>query len=98
VLKRIVHGEDWIARLTNDTGREAQLWHSGVFARMPAEIDPAILAAHWAEGRAMTLEQAIAYIADDELVEVTPKSIRLRKRLLDANDRKRASRAAAAAE
>src|SRR5438128_502892 len=46
----------------------------------------------------MSLEQAIAYIADDELVEVTPKSIRLRKRLLDANDRKRAGRAAAAAE
>jgi GTP-binding protein len=44
----------------------------------------------------MTLEQAIAYIADDELVEVTPKSIRLRKRLLEPNDRKRASRAAAA--
>jgi GTP-binding protein len=41
----------------------------------------------------MTLEQAIAYIADDELVEVTPKSIRLRKRLLDPNARKRASRA-----
>ena len=46
----------------------------------------------------MTLEQAIAYIADDELVEVTPQSIRLRKRLLDPNDRKRATRAAAAAE
>jgi GTP-binding protein len=46
----------------------------------------------------MSLEQAIAYIADDELVEVTPKSIRLRKRLLDPNDRKRAFRAAAAAE
>jgi GTP-binding protein len=44
----------------------------------------------------MTLEQAIAYIADDELVEVTPHSIRLRKRLLDANARRRASRAAAA--
>jgi GTP-binding protein len=44
----------------------------------------------------MSLEQAIAYIADDELVEVTPKSIRLRKRLLDPNDRKRAFRAAAA--
>ncbi len=44
----------------------------------------------------MTLEQAIAYIADDELVEVTPKSVRLRKRLLDPNDRKRASRAAEA--
>jgi GTP-binding protein len=42
--------------------------------------------------RRMSLEQAIAYIADDELVEVTPKSIRLRKRLLDANERKRASR------
>jgi GTP-binding protein len=46
----------------------------------------------------MTLEQAIAYIADDELVEVTPQSIRLRKRLLDPNDRKRAARAPAAAE
>jgi GTP-binding protein len=44
----------------------------------------------------MSLEQAIAYIADDELVEVTPKSIRLRKRLLDANARKRAQRTAAA--
>lgn len=40
----------------------------------------------------MTLEQAIAYIDDDELVEVTPKSIRIRKRLLDPNERKRASR------
>ena len=46
----------------------------------------------------MSLEEAIAYIADDELVEVTPKAIRLRKRLLDSNDRRRASRAAAAAE
>jgi GTP-binding protein len=44
--------------------------------------------------RKMTLEQAIAYIADDELVEVTPKSIRVRKKLLDPNDRKRASRQA----
>jgi len=44
----------------------------------------------------MSLEEAIAYIGDDELAEVTPKAIRLRKRLLDANDRKRAARAAAA--
>ncbi len=44
----------------------------------------------------MTLEQAIAYVDDDELVEVTPKSIRLRKRYLDANDRKKAGRAKAA--
>lgn len=40
----------------------------------------------------LTLEQAISYIADDELVEVTPKYIRLRKRLLDPNARKRAKR------
>ncbi len=45
----------------------------------------------------MTLEQAIAYIDDDELVEVTPKSIRLRKTHLDPNERKRASRSKVAA-
>jgi GTP-binding protein len=37
----------------------------------------------------MTLEKAMAYIEDDELVEVTPKSIRLRKKLLDPNERKK---------
>ena len=41
----------------------------------------------------LSLEQAIAYIDDDELVEVTPKAIRMRKRFLDPNDRKRQSRA-----
>ena len=41
----------------------------------------------------LSLEQSIAYIDDDELVEVTPKNIRMRKRLLDPNDRKRQSRA-----
>jgi GTP-binding protein len=40
----------------------------------------------------MTLEQAIAYIDDDEMVEVTPKSIRLRKRYLDPHERKKAKR------
>jgi len=40
----------------------------------------------------MTLERAISYIADDELVEVTPNAIRLRKRFLDPNERKRAAR------
>ena len=40
----------------------------------------------------MTLERSIAYVADDELVEVTPKAVRLRKRYLDANDRKRMAR------
>jgi len=42
----------------------------------------------------MSLEQAIAYIDDDELVEVTPNAIRLRKRILDPHDRKRSARAA----
>jgi GTP-binding protein len=41
----------------------------------------------------MTLEKSLAYIQDDELVEVTPKSIRLRKTHLDPNDRKRAEKA-----
>ena len=40
----------------------------------------------------MTLERALSYITDDELVEVTPKSIRLRKAILDVHERKRASR------
>ena len=41
-----------------------------------------------------TLEQALEFIDDDELVEVTPHHIRLRKKLLTENDRKRASREA----
>ncbi len=45
--------------------------------------------------RRLSLEQAIAYIADDELVEVTPDAIRLRKRHLDRHARKKAARAAA---
>jgi GTP-binding protein len=44
----------------------------------------------------MTLEKALAYIEEDELVEVTPKSIRLRKKLLDPNERKREERRAVA--
>ena len=43
----------------------------------------------------LTLEQSLGYIAEDEYVEVTPKSIRLRKIWLDPNDRKRMSRASA---
>jgi GTP-binding protein len=44
----------------------------------------------------MSLERAIEYISADEYVEITPKSLRLRKRILDANTRKRAANAAAA--
>ena len=42
--------------------------------------------------RKMTLEQALEYIEEDELVEVTPQSIRLRKELLTENERKRSNR------
>jgi GTP-binding protein len=42
--------------------------------------------------RKMSLEQAIAYVEDDELVEVTPSAVRLRKKHLDPNARKRADR------
>ena len=41
----------------------------------------------------MSLEKALAYVGEDELVEITPKSIRLRKIYLDSNERKRMSRA-----
>ncbi|MCA1941322.1 MAG: translational GTPase TypA [Caenispirillum bisanense] len=47
--------------------------------------------------RRMTLEDALAYIQDDELVEVTPAAIRLRKKHLDPNERKRASKQGSAA-
>ncbi len=45
----------------------------------------------------MRIEQAIAYIQDDELVEVTPKVVRIRKRWLDPRERKRQARRAEAA-
>jgi GTP-binding protein len=44
----------------------------------------------------MSLEKALAFMGEDELVEVTPKSIRLRKAILDPHERKKASRARAA--
>jgi GTP-binding protein len=48
--------------------------------------------------RQITLEYGLEYIEEDELIEVTPQNIRLRKRMLSATDRKKASRAAARAE
>ncbi|MEX2364377.1 MAG: translational GTPase TypA, partial [Balneolaceae bacterium] len=41
------------------------------------------------QARKMSLEQAIEFIAKDELLEVTPQSLRIRKSLLDHNERKR---------
>jgi GTP-binding protein len=48
--------------------------------------------------RQITLEYALEYIEEDELIEITPKTIRLRKRVLTANDRKKAARAARVAD
>ena len=45
----------------------------------------------------LTLESAVEFIADDELVEVTPKSIRIRKRYLQEHERRKQSRVAVAA-
>jgi GTP-binding protein len=42
----------------------------------------------------LTLEYAVEFISDDELVEVTPESIRIRKRFLTENERKRSTKAA----
>ena len=42
VIKRLT-GEDWVSRVTHDDGREVGLWEQGVLARMPPEIDPAVL-------------------------------------------------------
>jgi GTP-binding protein len=42
--------------------------------------------------RTFTLEEALEFISDDELVEITPDSIRMRKKLLSENDRVKASR------
>ena len=42
--------------------------------------------------RSLTLEEALEYINDDELVEVTPESIRMRKKILDKNAREKANK------
>jgi aminoglycoside phosphotransferase (APT) family kinase protein len=42
VVKRLT-GEDWVSRITHDEGREVGLWEQGVLARLPPEIDPAVL-------------------------------------------------------
>jgi aminoglycoside phosphotransferase (APT) family kinase protein len=45
IAKRIVPGSDWLGRTTRDPGREALLFADGVFARMPATVDAAVVAA-----------------------------------------------------
>ena len=61
-----------------DEETSMKLWLDGVEVDVEANYE-----------KITTYGEEVEYIADDELVEITPKSIRLRKRYLDANDRKK---------
>ena len=63
VVKRI-SGDDWVARVTHDSGREASLWTDGALARMPREIDHAVLEA----GREGTRTWLLMRDVSDELL------------------------------
>jgi aminoglycoside phosphotransferase (APT) family kinase protein len=69
IAKRIVPGSDWLGRATRDPGREALLFADGVFARMPAAVDPAIVAAE-PEGDAWWV--VMRDVSDELLDESTP--------------------------
>ena len=66
IAKRIVPGSDWLGRATRDPGREALLFADGVFARMPAGVDPAVVAAE-PEGDAwwVVMRDVSAELLDD---------------------------------
>jgi hypothetical protein len=66
IAKRIVPGSDWLGRATRDPGREALLFADGVFARMPATVDPAVVAAE-PEGDAwwVVMRDVSAELLDD---------------------------------
>ena len=89
---------DYYGRLQSvelDPAREIVVTASGVQALnlgIRCALDPGDEAIVLTPPIQMPLEYAVEFIAEDELVEVTPQSIRLRKRHLKAHDRKRASR------
>jgi hypothetical protein len=66
IAKRIVPGSDWLGRATRDPGREALLFADGVFGRMPAGVDPAVVAAE-PEGNAwwVVMRDVSAELLDD---------------------------------
>ena len=74
---------------------ERDQWMACMQAAMVEEGVDEALAQRLVPPIQVTLESAIELIADDELVEITPKSIRIRKRFLQEHDRKRAARVAA---
>jgi aminoglycoside phosphotransferase (APT) family kinase protein len=69
IAKHIVPGSDWLGRQTRDPGREALLFADGVFARMPASVDPAVVAAE-PEGDAWWV--VMRDVSADLLDESTP--------------------------
>jgi Phosphotransferase enzyme family len=69
IAKRIVPGSDWLGRATRDPGREALLFSEGVFARMPAVVDPTIVAAE-RDGDAWWV--VMRDVGDGLLDDVTP--------------------------
>ena len=69
IAKRIVPGSDWLGRATHDPGREALLFADGVFDRMPASVDPAIVAAE-PDGEAWWV--VMRDVSSDLLDEATP--------------------------
>ena len=69
IAKRIVPGSDWLGRQTRDPGREALLFADGVFARMPASVDPAVVAAE-PEGDAWWV--VMRDVSDELLDDSTP--------------------------
>ncbi len=72
--------------------------HEGKEARRTCGPRPRTTTSSWSRRGTITLEYGLEYIEEDELIEVTPKTIRLRKRALSAIDRKRASRASRVAD
>ena len=82
----------WLPRGRSGLEAAARGLDRGTHARSAGADEKLILV----PPREFSLEQALAYIEEDELLEVTPKSMRLRKRNLDHNTRKRDAKAAVA--
>ena len=78
IAKRIVPGSDWLGRQTRDPGREALLFADGVFARMPASVDSAVVAAE-PEGDAWWV---VMRDVSDELVDESTPLTREENRLV----------------
>jgi Phosphotransferase enzyme family len=72
IAKRIVPGTDWLGRATSDRGREALLHVEGAYGRMPAQVDPAVVATEMEDGGAWWI--VMRDVSDDLLDDSTPLS------------------------